>query len=642
MGGVDKGLQRHGGIALAELARRRLAPQVGRMAINANRNVETYRTMVADVWPDDQPDFAGPLAGIMAGLTNATTPYLAIVPCDSPYFPHDLVSRLAQAMSAHDAQIAMAFTRDGDQPQGQPVFALMRTDVRDHLAAALRRGQRKIMEWARELVLAEVLFDDASAFANVNTLGELHALSQATDRNVPLATIAKGLAGYDAKSLRVDVARAFLARIATRVDGVERVPLRAALGRVLADDVVSGIDVPPHDNAAMDGYALRHADLLPGADTSLVIVGRSLAGEPFRGTVGAAQCVRVMTGAVMPSGLDTVIPQELVSIPSRSDVTCGQVVVPAHTVRAGDHRRRAGEDLARGAIALHAGRVLKPADLGLIASLGHAQASVRRRVRVAIVTTGSELRSAGDALDAAAVYDSNRFTLGGMLERIGVEVIDLGVVRDDPQALQSLLRAGALQADAVITSGGVSVGEADHTRAAISALGEVLFWGLAMRPGRPMAIGRLTSASVPAALPTSSSPPATALATTPAPSSASPAPPSTLWFGLPGNPVAVMVTFYALVRDALLAMAGATAEPRLAWRAKSTSPIAKKPGRTEYLRGIVATSAAGDMHVRLTGAQGSGILRSMSEGNVLVVLAHESGDVAAGDLLEVWPFDGLV
>jgi molybdopterin molybdotransferase len=282
-------------------------------------------------------------------------------------------------------------------------------------------------------------------------------------------------------------------------------------------------------------------------------------------------------------------------------------------VRSGDNRRLQGEDLARGEAALSAGRVLRPADIGLAASLGQAELPVWRRLRVAFFSTGDELRSIGEPLAEGCVYDSNRYTIHGMLTRLGVEVLDLGVVRDDPAALEAAFRSACENADAIITSGGVSVGEADHTKQVMGRLGEVAFWRIAMRPGRPMAFGRIRSGAHSAVL-----------------------------FGLPGNPVAVMVTFYAFVRGALLAMAGAAPEPLPLLRARALEAIRKKPGRTEYQRGIVSRAADGDWNVQLTGAQGSGILRSMSVANGLVLLHHEQGSVERGGYVDVLPFDGLV
>jgi molybdopterin molybdotransferase len=425
-----------------------------------------------------------------------------------------------------------------------------------------------------------------------------------------LEQIASCVAGYDPNALSVANAQEFIRRFVPRVGAVEKLAIRSALGRVLAADVVSGIDVPSHDNSAMDGYALRGADLAADAPTALRVAGTGYAGAAYDGTVAPGECVRIMTGAVMPAGLDTVVPQEFTTSAD------GVVTVPAGVVRTGDNRRLKGEDLAFGEVALAAGRILKPADIGMAASLGQAELPVWRRLRVAFFSTGDELRSIGEPLDEGCVYDSNRYTIHGMLTRLGCEVLDLGVVRDDPVALEAAFRSACENADAIITSGGVSVGEADHTKQVMARLGEVAFWRIAMRPGRPMAFGRVSSNG--------------------------PGSKSAVLFGLPGNPVAVMVTFYAFVRDALLAMAGAAPAPLPLLRARATEAIRKKPGRTEYQRGVVTRAADGDWDVQLTGAQGSGILRSMSVANGLVVLHHEQGSVAQGAHVDVLPFDGLV
>jgi len=425
-----------------------------------------------------------------------------------------------------------------------------------------------------------------------------------------LADIASCVAGYDPDALTVTQAQNFIARLVPTVATVERLALRSALGRVLAQDMVSGLNVPAQDNSAMDGYALRGSDIDSIATTRLVIAGSAMAGQPFDGAVPSGHCLRIMTGAALPAGLDTVVPQEFTTVAD------GAIEISPGLLRPGDNRRLAGEDLARGEVALRAGRLLRPADLGLLASLGLAEVPVQRRLRVAFFSTGNELRSIGEPLAPGCVYDSNRYTLWGMLQRLGVEPIDLGVVRDEPAALAAAFRAAADAADAVVSTGGVSVGDADHTRRTMEALGEVRFWQIAMRPGRPMAVGRIGGNDC-------GRPPA-------------------LLFGLPGNPVAAMVSFYAFVRDALLRMSGATPEALPMLRAASTGPIRKQPGRTEYQRGILTRAADGGWQVALTGAQGSGMLRSMSLANGLVVLPHDRGAVAAGEAVEVLAFDGLV
>ncbi|OHC61963.1 MAG: molybdopterin molybdenumtransferase MoeA [Rhodocyclales bacterium GWA2_65_20] len=408
--------------------------------------------------------------------------------------------------------------------------------------------------------------------------------------------------GYDPDSLSVEKAQELILALLAPVGGVERLSVRAALGRVLAADVVSPIDVPAHDNSAMDGYAIRIDDLAAAGETRLRIAGSAYAGRAFAGSLAPGVCVRIMTGAIVPAGADTVVIQEVVRVDNE------HVVVPAGQ-KAGQNVRRSGEDLRAGHAALAAGKLLRPAEIGLLASLGIAEVAVRRRVRVAVFSTGDELCSIGANLKAGEVYDSNRYTLWSMLTRLGCDVLDMGVVRDDPAALEAALRSAAENADAIITSGGVSVGEADFIRALMAKLGEVAFWKIAMKPGRPMAFGRIGNAFL---------------------------------FGLPGNPVAVMVTFYQFVRQALLKMAGVTPLPTPpAFAARCMQPIRKGRGRTEFQRGVLYPDTEG-WCVRPTGGQGSGILRSMTEANCFIVLEQERSDVAAGETVMVQPFEGLI
>ncbi|MCX7892310.1 MAG: molybdopterin-binding protein [Burkholderiales bacterium] len=418
-----------------------------------------------------------------------------------------------------------------------------------------------------------------------------------------LERIASCMDGYDPNALPVERARGVIRSFLAPVTANERVAVRDALGRVLGEDVVSTVNVPAHDNSAMDGWAVRFADLDPRGTTRLAIAGSAFAGRGFTGALGPGQCVRVMTGAVMPEGADTVVIQEDARVE-------GDAVLVPPGQKQGQNRRLAGEDLALGRVVLRAGQPVRPAELGLLASLGLGEVSVRRRLRVAFFSTGDELASVGQPLAPGEVYDSNRYTLHGMLARLGAELLDMGVVRDEPGALEAALATAAANADAVITSGGVSVGEADFTREILARLGEVVFWKIAMRPGRPMAFGRIGNAT---------------------------------FFGLPGNPVAVMVTFYGFVREALLALSGRTDDLALpAFRVPCEAPLRKRPGRTEFQRGVLARDASGAWRVRLTGNQGSGVLRSMSEANCFIVLEHERGDVAAGELVTVQPFEGLV
>ncbi len=408
---------------------------------------------------------------------------------------------------------------------------------------------------------------------------------------------------YDPNSMPVDKARAFIHTFLSPISGVARVALRAALGRVLAADIISPINVPSHRNSAMDGWALRLSDLQAGAAT-LTEIGASFAGAPFGKVIGKNECVRIFTGGIVPEGADTVIMQERaeVSVANAKSITFTGVQILGQNVR------HAGEDLKAGAVALARGRTVRPAELGLIASLGIGEISVYRPLRVAFFSTGDELVQIGNPLGEGQIYDSNRYTLHGMLTRLGVDVIDMGVVRDDPAILEAAFIEASRIADVVITSGGVSVGEADYVRGLLQKLGEVVFWKIAMKPGRPLAYGKIGHAH---------------------------------FFGLPGNPVSVMVTFYQFVRDALLILQGVSPLPvQPLLKAVCTSPIKKAPGRTEFQRGVLYLED-GVFKVRVTGEQGSGILKSMSDANCFIMLHDDVGNVAAGATVDVQVLEGV-
>lgn len=402
-------------------------------------------------------------------------------------------------------------------------------------------------------------------------------------------------------TLSVAEARGRLIDACSPVQGQEQVPVRSALGRVLARDIVAPFDVPAHDNSAMDGFAVRAADLVT-AETPLQLVGTAYAGGAFSGLVGPGQAVRVMTGAVIPRGADSVVIQEVARVEGE------QVILPPCD-KTGQNVRRAGEDLAAGRPAIASGRRIGPPDLGLIASLGLAELTVHRRVRVAFFSTGDELASIGRPLGPGEVYDSNRYTLFGALTEMGLDIQDMGVVRDDRASLEQAFAEAAAHADAVITTGGVSVGEADYVRDILARLGDVHFWRIAIKPGRPMAFGRLGDA---------------------------------WFFGLPGNPVAVLVCFYQIVRDALQRMQGLDPIPvHPSFRVPCTGTIRKRPGRLEFPRGVLYQEA-GQWWVRLSGSQGSGVLRSMTDANCFIRLPESCAGVAPGDLVEVQPFAGIL
>ena len=408
---------------------------------------------------------------------------------------------------------------------------------------------------------------------------------------------------FDPNSMPVAKAREVIARFLSPVTATERLNVRAALGRVLAEDVVSPLNVPAHDNSAMDGYAVRFADLKGDGEATLKVTGTAFAGAPFPGAVKAGECVRIMTGGVVPAGADTIVMQEHVKA-EQDRVTIG----PGY--KKGQNLRRAGEDLAVGQVALKRGLPLRPAEVGLISSLGIGEVTVYRKLRVAFFSTGDELVSIGTQPKEGQIYDSNRYTIHGMLTRLGCEVLDMGVVRDDPKLLEKAFHDAADAADVVITSGGVSVGEADFVKDLLNKLGEVVFWKIAMKPGRPLAYGKIGHAH---------------------------------FFGLPGNPVSVMVTFYQFVRDALLTLSGRDPVPPLpTFKVPCVSSLKKAPGRTEFQRGVLECDSHGTWSVRVTGEQGSGILRSMSEANCFIILPDTQGNVASGTLVEVQVLEGVV
>ena len=408
---------------------------------------------------------------------------------------------------------------------------------------------------------------------------------------------------YDPNSMPVDKAREHIRAYLKPLSATERVNIRAALGRVLAEDVTSPVNVPQHDNSAMDGYAVRFEDLRADGDTTLKVLGTAFAGKPFEGNVARGQAVRIMTGAVIPSGADSVVQQERAK-------ASGDSVNVMPLPKKGTNTRSAGEDLRAGQVALKKGQPMRPAEVGMLASLGIGEVAVYRKLRVAFFSTGDELVAIGTPLGPGQIYDSNRYTIHGLLTRLGCDVLDMGVIRDTPEEVERAFVSAARSADVVITSGGVSVGEADYVKPILERLGEVLFWKIAMKPGRPLAYGKIGDAH---------------------------------FFGLPGNPVAVMVTFYQFVRDALLHLQGQTTSiPLPTQKIVCTSPLKKAPGRTEFQRGILSQSSDGQWTVRATGDQGSGILSSMSQANCFIILPTDQGNVPAGTLVDVQLLEGLV
>ena len=405
----------------------------------------------------------------------------------------------------------------------------------------------------------------------------------------------------DKNRLNIAAARQRIASLVSPLNAWQSCPIRDALDRVLHQDIISPIHVPSHNNSAMDGYAINSHDLAKGL-TELKQVGIAYAGQPYTGAINAGECIRIMTGAVVPPECDTIAMQELVEVD-------GDIIKIHRSHPAGEHVRYAGEDLKTGDVVLSAGRRLVPSDLGLIASLGIAEVIVKRRLRIAFFSTGDELKSIGEMLESGQIYDSNRYTLYGMLKRLDVDILDMGVVPDDKDQLRQTLIDASTQADVVITSGGVSVGDADYVKEMLAELGQVDFWKIAMRPGRPLAFGQINDA---------------------------------LFFGLPGNPVSVMVTFYQFVTPALRQLMGEDNTEALKLQVVCTDAIRKRPGRFEYQRGILSTNPEGITQVATTGGQGSGILRSMSTANCFILLDEQCDGLPANSLVTVQPFAGLI
>ena len=408
---------------------------------------------------------------------------------------------------------------------------------------------------------------------------------------------------YDPQSLSVAAALSTINAATEIVDGYEQLTLKDALDRVLAEDLISSINVPGHDNSAMDGYAIRYSDLDTNANTSFTVIDTAFAGHPSEKSIGYRECIRIMTGAVMPAGSDSVIMQEHV-------LQDGNTITIANDQhREAQNVRRAGEDITMGDKVLNRGRKLTAADIGLAASLGIARLKVYRRLKACFFSTGDELRPVGNSLAKGEIYDSNRYTLYAMLKRLNIEVTDLGVVGDQPQALTAAFKSAALDHDVIITSGGVSVGEADYSKSVFETIGNINFWKIAMKPGRPLAFGNIDQK---------------------------------LYFGLPGNPVSVMTTFYIFVQPALKKMSGQSTSTILKVKATTQNDLRKRRGRTEFQRAILSISDHGDVQVSSTGAQGSGILSSVSKADCFIVLPEDTSKVSMGDTVTVIPFAGLI
>ncbi len=412
---------------------------------------------------------------------------------------------------------------------------------------------------------------------------------------------------FEADAISVDEARKRIFEEISPITGIEKLTLRSCLNRTLAEDIYSPINVPSHINSAMDGYAIAGDELPTDSPKSYKITGVSYAGKPSYESHQKGNVIRIMTGGVMPAGTDTVIMQEQV------------VLIDEHTIqlqaehKAGQNVRQAGEDIAKDCLVLSKGRQISAADLGILASLGLGELHVYRRPRIAFFSTGDELRSIGETLQEGEIYDSNRYTLYGMLTQLGVEVLDMGLIRDTPDAMREAFIAASQMADIVITSGGVSVGDADYIKPTLKELGETYFWKVGMKPGRPLTFGSLNQSSE-----------------------------NTWFFGLPGNPVAVMVTFLQFLQPAIHYLSSGNIKKPLTLQATCSSKLYKRAGRTEFQRGIFEQTSNGEITVKQTGKQGSGILTSMSIANCFIILSEDSTGVDVGDTVKIQPFFGII
>lgn len=383
----------------------------------------------------------------------------------------------------------------------------------------------------------------------------------------------------------------------TPITDVETITLKESLGRVLAADIASPMNVPPHNNSAMDGYAFAQASLT--TQEYLTLAGRSMAGQPFEGSCAKGECIRIMTGAKLPDGCDTVEMQENCQAE-------GESIRFLEKRKQGDHVRYAGEDIAKGHIVFAKGRRLSAIDIGVLASLGINALQVFRKLTIALIATGDELKALGEPLGNGDIYESNSYALTGMLQNLNVNIIDFGVIQDDEEAIRQAFIDADKQADAVISSGGVSVGDADYTKMVLEQLGEIAFWKIAMKPGKPFAFGKL---------------------------------PNSYFFGLPGNPVSAMVTADLLAMPALMKLQNCHAKPATTLKAKSLSDLRKSPERMDFQRGVLSQNSAGELTVGTTGSQGSGILTSIAFANCYIVLPSEQGRVSAGEMVDVRLFE---
>lgn len=407
---------------------------------------------------------------------------------------------------------------------------------------------------------------------------------------------------YELGLLSADLALKQILSALTTINEYEYVNIQKAKGRILFHNIISQLNVPRHNNSAVDGYAFNVGDLSTKESTSLKVVGLAYTGKPYTNKINARQCIRIMTGALIPEGVDTVVMQEHIVLKNRN-------ISVNNPPKIGENIRLAGEDIKLGETILHAGRLITAADIGLLASVGITEIKVQRKLKIALASTGNEVIDIGSACATGQIYDSNKYCLYAALLRPSIEIINMGILADNPKTLQNNFDKYSKIVDVIISSGGVSVGDADYVKTALQKSGKINFWKIAIKPGRPLAFGRLGKS---------------------------------IFFGLPGNPVAVMVTFYQFVLPALEFILGIKDRAIVpTFKAKTLENIRKKPGRTEIVRAILQQDNDGKLTVKTTGKQGSGVLSSMSLANAFIVLEHDKSSVKIGEMVTVQAFSSL-
>ena len=593
MGGGDKALLDLGGARLIDRVAERLAPQVARLALNANGDPARFGSVGFDIIPDSVSGQAGPLAGVLAGLDWAAehgADHIVTAAADTPFFPCDLVPRLLFAAETGGQPIALARSPEGLHP----TFGLWPVGLRDMLRQALGDGTRKLRTWAAEqgAAMADFPAQSPDAFFNINTPEDLTLARRIVTAPAPLAPDcfarpeAQGLAS-------VAEARARLRASLRAVTGVETVTLREATGRILARDVTARRANPPATNSAMDGYAFAHASLSGGAPLTLT-EGRSAAGAPFADTVPPGHALRIFTGALLPEGTDTVVMQE------NAIVADGQLTLTAAPAPF-DNTRARGEDIAEGAPVLSAARRLGPREVGLLAAVGIAEVPVFGRLRVGVLSTGDELVAPDADATPGQTFDANRPMLIGMVHGWGHDVTDLGHVRDDRAALRARLDEAVGRLDAILTSGGASVGDEDHVSALLGEEGRVEQWRVALKPGKPLLLGQWRRVPV---------------------------------FGLPGNPVSAFTTACLFVYPALALMSGgAWSDPR-GFTLPAAFTLSKRAGRRTFLRARLRP----DGTVETFRADGSGMISGLSWADGFVDLPEAAVEIVPGDPVRYVPF----